>query len=92
MKLAWNPLALDDRGQILDYIAQDNPQAALELDELIEKKADQLIENPTLYRAGRKRGTREMVVHPNYIVIYRILAKTETIEILRVKHAAQQWP
>jgi toxin ParE1/3/4 len=90
LRLAWRPLALQDRDRIMDYIAQDNPVAALELDELIEQKADQLLEQPTLYRAGRKRGTREMVVHPNYIVIYRV--QGDVVEILRVKHAAQQWP
>lgn len=74
----------------MDHIAQDNPQAALDLDELFEEKADRLIEQPELYRAGRKRGTREMVVHPNYIVIYRI--KDDAVEILRVKHTAQKWP
>lgn len=74
----------------MDHIAQDNPVAALELDELFEQKADQLIAHPELYRAGRKRGTREMVVHPHYIVIYRV--QGETVEILRVKHTAQQWP
>lgn len=74
----------------MDHIAQDNPLAALELDELFEQKADQLIEHPDLYRAGRKRGTREMVVHPNYLVIYRV--QGDTVEILRVKHAAQKWP
>ena len=74
----------------MDHLAQDNPQAALDLDELLEQKADLLIEHPELHRVGRKRGTREMVVHPNYIVIYRVSAAK--IEILRVKHAAQQWP
>ena len=74
----------------MDYIAQDNPLAALELDEMIEHKADQLVDHPDLYRVGRKRGTREMAVHPNYIVIYRV--QKETVEILRVKHAAQQRP
>lgn len=74
----------------MDHIAQDNPLAALELDELFEQKADQLVEHPDLYRAGRKRGTREMVVHPNYLVIYRV--QGDIVEILRVKHAAQKWP
>ncbi|MHB1292267.1 MAG: type II toxin-antitoxin system RelE/ParE family toxin [Sulfuricella sp.] len=31
-----------------------------------------------------------LVAHPNYLLIYRI--QGETIEILRVKHALQQWP
>jgi plasmid stabilization system protein ParE len=34
--------------------------------------------------------TREAVVHPNYIMVYRI--ESETITILRVLHAAQRWP
>lgn len=88
----WNPLALDDREDIMDYIAQDNPVAAIELDELIELKANELIDRPELYRAGRVRGTREMVVHSNYVVIYKIWKAKDEIEILRVKHAAQQRP
>lgn len=90
MKLVWKRFALNDRDRIMDHIAQDNPQAAIDLDELFEQKADRLIEQPELYRAGRKRGTREMVVHPHYIVIYRV--QKETVEVLRVKHTAQQWP
>lgn len=74
----------------MDHIAQDNPQAAIELDELFDQKAERLIERPELYRAGRKHGTREMVVHRHYILIYRV--QKETVEILRVKHAAQRWP
>ncbi|WP_143290560.1 type II toxin-antitoxin system RelE/ParE family toxin, partial [Burkholderia pseudomallei] len=45
---------------------------------------------PRLYRAGRVSGTREMVVHHNYIVVYSIDA--EVVEILNVKHARQRWP
>jgi toxin ParE1/3/4 len=74
----------------MDHIAQNNQVAALELDELIEQKAEQIPAHPELYRTGRKRGSRKMVVHPNYILIYRL--KKEVVEILRVKHAAHQWP
>lgn len=31
-----------------------------------------------------------MVLQPNYVLIYRV--QKETVEILRVKHTAQQWP
>jgi len=73
----------------MDYIAFDNPQAAFDLDLMFEKKADQLIENPQLHKIGRMKGTREAVVHPNYIIIYSI--EKETISILRVLHSAQRW-
>ena len=39
---------------------------------------------------GRVDGTREMVVRTNYIVVYAEDARGVTI--LRVLHAAQQWP
>ena len=41
-------------------------------------------------RVGRIKGTRELVAHPNYLLFYRI--KHNRVEILRVKHAAQQLP
>jgi addiction module RelE/StbE family toxin len=75
---------------ILDYIGQDNPDAAVELVQKIHEKAEGLRARPTLYRAGRARGTREMVVHRNYIVFYRV--SEEAVTILRVKHSRQQWP
>ena len=51
--------------------------------------------HPELGRNGRPglpEWLRELVVHPNYIVFYRVLAEARTVEILRVKHAAQQTP
>lgn len=74
----------------MDYIALDNPQAALDLDVLFEQTADQLIEHPKLYKPGRMKGTRDAVVHPNYIMIYTL--DGNTINILRVLHSAQAWP
>lgn len=38
-RLHWRPLALSDRAAIMDHIAQDNPAAAIELDEEFEAKA-----------------------------------------------------
>lgn len=85
-------MALADRDNIMDYIAQDNPAAAVELDDEFEAKAEQARQRPTLYKTGRVRGTREIVVRPNYVMVYRIEEDGDTLTVLRVLHAAQQWP
>jgi len=43
-----------------------------------------------LYRPGLVAGTREIVVHPNYVVIYRVTISA--IEIINVLHSRQQYP
>ena len=88
--LKWLALATDDLLGIVLHIADDNPDAAQALKDEIEAKAASLPENPKLYRMGRVAGTREMVVRPNYIVVYT--ETPEMVSILRVLHAAQQWP
>lgn len=83
-------MALADREAILAYVAEDNAQAAIELDEQFEAKAEIARQRPALYRAGRVKGTRELVVRPNYVLVYRVLP--DAVEVLRVLHATQQWP
>ena len=90
MALYWTPEAIQDREAIYDYIEADNPMAALALDELFEEKAGQLSDHPHLGRRGRVTGTLELVVHQNYILIYDVVG--ESVRVLRVLHAARQWP
>ncbi len=74
----------------MSYIAADNIPAAVELDLEFEVKAEIARQRPSLYRAGRMPGTRELVVRPNYVMVYRVLP--DAVEVLRVLHATQQWP
>jgi toxin ParE1/3/4 len=90
VKLFWTPEAEADRNRIYDYIESDNPRAAVELDQQFERRAAQLITHPMIGRGGRVENTRELVVRPNYLLIYDI--EGDTIRILRVLHAAQRWP
>lgn len=85
-------MAMADREAIMDYIAADNPLAAVELDDDFEDKAEMARQRPTLYRPGRVPGTREIVVRPTYVMVYRIEDDGETVAVLSVLHAAQQWP
>ena len=91
-QLEWRPMALTDRENIMDYIALDNPVAAIALDDEFEAKAEQARQRPTLYKRGRIKGTREIVVRPNYLMIYSVNKSADIIAVLRVLHASQQWP
>lgn len=64
--------------------------AARRMREIIEASVLPAAEHPYLYRSGRIPGTREIVAHPNYIVVYRVAATA--IEIVAVLHSRQQYP
>lgn len=49
-----------------------------------------MINFPNMGRQGRVSGTRELVVHPNYLLVYDVVG--DRVRILRVLHAAMQWP
>lgn len=88
--LEWKSAAIADLLAIVDYISDDNPDAAQALKDEIEDKTSRLPEHPHMYRAGRVDGTREMVVRPNYVVVY--VDGPGVLSILRILHSAQQWP
>ena len=92
MKLTWRPPAEQDREAAIDYIAQDNPIAALGQLDRIEQQTDMLLEHPKMGRPGRVKSTRELVISRTpFIVVYH-LPSPQHVEILRLLHGAQQWP
>ena len=90
LALEWRLAARADLLAIVDYISDDNPDAAQRLKDEIEAKVAKFQARPKLFRPGRVPGTREMVVRPNYIVIYAFDAYK--VSMLWVLHTAQQWP
>ncbi|MDD2878055.1 MAG: type II toxin-antitoxin system RelE/ParE family toxin [Acidiphilium sp.] len=86
-ELEWAETARADPLTIVDYITDENPDAAQRLKDDIEAKVAKLPEFPRLYRVGRIEGAREMVVWSNFIVVYQ--EDAFTLRILRVLHAAQ---
>lgn len=90
MELFWTPEAMQDRDKIYNYIEADNPAAALALDELFLEKATRLVDHPSLGRPGREKGTRELVAHQNYILVFHVVG--QTVRVVRVLHARQRWP
>lgn len=90
LPIQWKVEAQEDLTTILTYIAQRNQSAALQLYNDIDHAISRLPCHPYLYRPGRVSGTREMLAHPNYVVVYRVEASA--IEILAVMHTRQRYP
>ena len=88
--LVWTPRAREQRREAIEYIAQDNPAAALDQLDEIEKQTDTLLQHPEIGRTGRKHGTRELVIsRTHFVVVYRNKAKR--IEVLRLLNISQEW-
>ena len=91
MEVRWLRAALANLDAEAEYVARDNAAVAARLVERIYETVEQLKQYPSLGRAGRVPGTRELVVsHTPYIVPYRVHGTV--VEILRVLHVARRWP
>ena len=87
MLIKWTKTVLVFVDEIAGLIAKDNSirttSFVLELQAAIAK----LQAHPGIGRAGRVPGTRELVLHKNYIAIYRV--RGNDVEILRLHHVAR---
>ena len=92
MRLFWSPQALEDLGDLREFIERDDPTAARRTALRIVEAVETLIPaNPKVGRPGRVSGTRELVIaRTPFIVPYRL--REGTIEVLRVFHGARRWP
>ena len=91
LPIVWSPSADEDLEKITTFIWQRNPIAAQRIWQLIHDSVMSLTEHPYLHRQSeRMPGFREIVVHPNFILVYQV--GTENIKIVRVLHSRQQFP
>ena len=87
MRIRWSPEAAGDLERIVRRIQKDNPSAA----NTIYEGVTSLKDFPHRGRSGRIEGSRELVLAPlPYIAVYRV--KEQSIEVLRIYHAAQDRP
>jgi toxin ParE1/3/4 len=90
LRVLWLAGAREDLKSIVGYIAKHSISAAEQIKNDILRKTAELPKHPYLYRAGRLPGTRELVAHPNYVVVYRVTSKA--IHIVAVFHARTTFP
>lgn len=90
LAVRWADEAVIDLAEIIGYIERRDSIAAQGLLDDILQTIEQLPLMPSLFRPGRVEGTREVVVRPNYLVVYKIGG--DAIDVLRVLHARRQYP
>ena len=90
MTLLWTPEARADRADIWDSIVADSPNAAVRMDGLFSDAAESLEDFPMRGRSGRISGTRELIPHESYRLVYEV--DGETVWVLALVHTARQWP
>jgi len=96
LRARFSPRAVRDLDEVLNYIAADNPDVAERVRRVILNTADFLAEHPELGRrirqaTARHRQIRWIVVPKfrNYLIFYQPFG--ETVMVVRVLHAAQDW-
>lgn len=90
MKVRWTAAARQDRIEIRDYIAVDSPHAAARMDALFSEAAATLADHPHLGKLGQAPGTRELIPHESYRLVYEI--DGEVVWVLALVHTARLWP
>jgi toxin ParE1/3/4 len=89
MRIRWTPAA--DLQGISDYLKERHPRYHDPTMRRLYDDIRALKRWPGRGRPGREEGTREILFPPTpYVAVYRVRA--ETIEVMRIYHAAQERP
>jgi len=91
LPIVWSAKAEADLLSIVEYVAERSPKAAERLAEAIRTSTWPLSEHPYIFKSSQRvSGCREIIVHPNYIVLYRV--ELDRIQVMRVVHARRDFP
>lgn len=60
------------------------------MDALFSDAATRVADHPKLGKSGKIPGTRELIPHESYRLVYEI--DGETVWLLALVHTARQWP
>jgi addiction module RelE/StbE family toxin len=90
MKIIWTREAAQDRANIWDYLYANNPKAAIDMDNRFSDAISRLAQHPESGPAGIIAGTRELIPHQSYRIVYE--QAVNAIWILALVHTSRQWP
>jgi len=90
MRIIWTREAAQDRADIWDYLYAINPKAAIDMDNRCSDAISRLAQHPDSGPAGIIAGTRELIPHQSYRIVYE--QAVNAIWILALVHTSRQWP
>jgi toxin ParE1/3/4 len=91
-KVIYSPNAISDLAEIVRFVGQDDPQAALRLGKQLADEADSLGRLPYRCPTFRRRANVRKLVAGQYLILYRIVQTAKVVEILRFWHGARRRP
>jgi toxin ParE1/3/4 len=88
MRIRWTPAAAADLQNISDYLKEHHPHYRQATMRKLYETVRSLKQLPHRGRPGSEEDTREILFAPlPYVAVYRV--NEQTIEVLRIYHAAQ---
>ncbi len=92
----FSPKAAQDLDEIFHFIAGDNPEAAERVHQTVPRTADFLAQYPEAGKRVRNASARHAQIRwlvvpkfRNYLIFYQ--PWQDTVMVVRVLHAAQDW-
>ncbi len=90
-RLVFSPRALSDLERLVDFLRENDPQAAAETLDLLIDGLEILKAHPLVGRPA-EAGLREVVVsrgRSGYLALYRFLATHDTALVLAIRHQSE---
>jgi plasmid stabilization system protein ParE len=81
--------AAEDLGNIVSFIAQDNPQAGEKFGLALVEAAFSLATFPYRGQQMKRRPKARKLLYRKYLIVYEVREREHHVEILRFLHGAQ---
>ena len=92
-RLEWNELADKDLWEIWNYVAAEDRVPADRLISSLTTAFDKIADYPHMGHFAEGLGEDYRILsRGNYLLIYRLIDKTKTVELMRVTHGARDLP
>ena len=91
-QIIYSPRSLADLDEIVDYIADDNPQAAARFRETLIDLVDELRDFPEMGGTYSKYSNVRRLVHNPAAIYYRIRRRRKIVDIVHIRHSKRKPP